>query len=108
MPLIHRAMPLINWPEAVMKLVAGSNAVGFAKHHRFRINGEVKEIDCEVGSGVCDCDGNEIFEGDTVNYHDCNWKVRFYRSQFDFGAKERPLADFDEADMQIIPHPKND
>lgn len=35
------------------------------KHH-IRINGEVKEIDCELGSGILDKHGNEIFEGDIV------------------------------------------
>lgn len=34
--------------------------------HNVRINGEVKEIDCELGSGVLDKNGIEIFEGDTV------------------------------------------
>ncbi len=34
--------------------------------HNIRINGEIKEIDCELGSGVYDKNGNEIFEGDRV------------------------------------------
>ena len=34
--------------------------------HRIRINGEVKQIDCEIGSHVYDCNGREIFEGDIV------------------------------------------
>ena len=34
--------------------------------HNIRINGEIKEIDCELGSGYCDDNGNEIFEGDCV------------------------------------------
>lgn len=34
--------------------------------HNIRINGEVKEIDCEFGSGILDKHGREIFEGDTV------------------------------------------
>lgn len=35
------------------------------KHH-IRINGVVKEIDCELGSGRFDKNGREIFEGDIV------------------------------------------
>ena len=34
--------------------------------HRIRINGEVKELDCELGSGVLDKNGREIFEGDKI------------------------------------------
>lgn len=34
--------------------------------HRIRINGEVQEFDCELGSQVYDCNGREIFEGDIV------------------------------------------
>ena len=36
--------------------------------HNIRINGEVKEIDCELGSGILDKNGREIFEGDIVDY----------------------------------------
>lgn len=36
--------------------------------HNIRINGEVKEIDCELGSGILDRSGREIFEGDKLRY----------------------------------------
>ena len=36
--------------------------------HNIRINGEVKQIDCELGSGRLDCEGREIFEGDKLEY----------------------------------------
>ena len=36
--------------------------------HNIRINGEVKEIDCELGSGILDKNGREIFEGDKVKF----------------------------------------
>lgn len=34
--------------------------------HSIRINGEIKQIDCELSSGILDKHGNEIFEGDKV------------------------------------------
>ena len=37
--------------------------------HRIRINGEVKEMDFELGSGIYDKNGREIFEGDNVLNH---------------------------------------
>ena len=39
--------------------------------HNIRINGEVKEIDCVLGSGILDKNGREIFEGHKV-------KIKFY------------------------------
>lgn len=34
--------------------------------HNVRINGQVKTMNFELGSGIYDKNGNEIFEGDTV------------------------------------------
>ncbi|MBR0061296.1 MAG: hypothetical protein IJP68_07420 [Selenomonadaceae bacterium] len=34
--------------------------------HNIRINGAVKEIDCQLGSGILDKNGREIFEGHKV------------------------------------------
>ena len=34
--------------------------------HNIRINGEVKEIDCELGSGITDKNGHEVYEGDEL------------------------------------------
>ena len=34
--------------------------------HNIRINGVAKEIDCELGSGILDKHGKEVFEGDTL------------------------------------------
>lgn len=37
------------------------------KHH-IRINGQVQELDCEIGTGRLDCEGKEIFEGDKLEF----------------------------------------
>ena len=50
--------------------------------HNIRINGEVKEIDCELGSGILDKNGREIFEGDIVKFEHKNGYVVFYHGNF--------------------------
>lgn len=53
--------------------------------HSIRINGEVKTVDCELGSGVLDKNGVEIFEGDKVEF--VQFKERIYATVcFDNGA----------------------
>ena len=55
--------------------------------HNIRINGQVKEIDCELGSGLLDDNDREIFEGDIakVVFDDDDTdagKVVFHHGQF--------------------------
>ena len=51
--------------------------------HKIRINGEVKEMDFELGSGVLDKNGKEIFEGD---------KVKIKAPSGDMGKKAYPVV----------------
>lgn len=51
--------------------------------HKIRINGEVKEIDCELGSSILDKHGREIIEHDTViNEWNNIFNVWFKNGQF--------------------------
>lgn len=49
--------------------------------HNIRINGQVQEMDFELGSGIFDKNGREIFEGDIV-------KVTFDDDDTDAGKVE--------------------
>lgn len=40
--------------------------------HNIRINGEITQIDCELGSGIFDKNGKEIFEGDILKNPEYN------------------------------------
>lgn len=88
--------------------------------HNIRINGVVKEIDCELGSGRLDRNGREIFEGDIVYVADgfisdsgeyLNWKRNkaFYRNGEIVLVEERDWAHWQTAGCipasQISTHP---
>ena len=72
--------------------------------HNIRINGEIKEIDCELGSGHCDDNGNEIFEGDCVQatFRGFTW---FFRAHFKHGAiyiGENTIIDILNYGLEIV------
>lgn len=72
--------------------------------HNIRINGEVKEIDCELGSGILDKNGREIFEGNKLQVSFAGWvwfdKVHFQRGAFYVG--KRLLKDFLSHQIEIV------
>lgn len=45
--------------------------------HNIRINGQVQELDCELGTGILDKNGREIFEGDKVKIFDTEYPMEF-------------------------------
>jgi len=69
--------------------------------HNIRINGEVKEIDCELGSGILDKNGREIFEGDRVKLILPYYGIeRYVGNTFWFGGKE--LNEYDSDELEIV------
>ena len=37
--------------------------------HNIRINGQIQTLECELGSGIFDKNGREIFEGDKIKFN---------------------------------------
>lgn len=72
--------------------------------HNIRINGQEQELDCELGSGILDKNGREIFEGDKVKISFAGWvwfdKVHFQRGAFYAG--NRLLKDFLSHQIEIV------
>ena len=61
--------------------------------HSIRINGKIQTLDCELGTGILDTNGREIFEGDIVKvvYDDGDTdagKVEFVHGEFRVSDEE--------------------
>lgn len=67
--------------------------------HNIRINGVVQEIDCELGSGVYDKNGREIFEGDCLTTPCSSGFVYFANGEF--ALCTHPLKVFRSYEMKI-------
>lgn len=70
--------------------------------HNIRINGQEQELDCELGSGILDKNGREIFEGDKVNLDNDSWgyTIRFVNGAF-FVGNER-LIKACSSELEIV------
>lgn len=77
--------------------------------HTIRQNGQLTQIDCELGSGIFDKHGKEIFEGDIVKiggvrdyYVDCQYGVFCIRNNK--GDAIDALRELDECYCEIVGH----
>jgi hypothetical protein len=57
------------------------------KHIRYRINGEVKQVEGQLDSGIVDRNRVPIFEGDTLRFTD---KWEWYRASVGGGVLATP------------------
>lgn len=76
--------------------------------HNIRINGVVQEIDCELGSGVLDKNGREIFEGDIVRFDnralDKSVVDKIYFTHGAFWLGKGTLAEYDGINLEVVGH----
>ena len=70
--------------------------------HTFRINGQVKEIDCELGTGLFDKYGNEIFEGDKVKIFGTVYEVYQNNTDWRLDGYFFNLDDIIESERKIV------
>lgn len=77
--------------------------------HNIRINGEVKTVDCELGSGVFDKNGKEIFEGDRITANGYHRTIK-YKSLIWYMVSDNPaMADLllcwhQNYDLEVVGH----
>ena len=80
--------------------------------HNLRINGEVKEFDCELGSGIRDKNGREIFEGDIVDFMGVFTSVveidRYGQFFIKDGDNNKFLVYMFQAGLEVIGHVAED
>ena len=75
--------------------------------HSIKINGEIKEINCQFGTGYFDKNNQEIFEGNKVRNFSCSGeyisRVIFKDGRF-FLADQRmlPLDIFWSSNLEIV------
>lgn len=88
--------------------------------HNIRINGEVKEIDCDIYIGLHDKNGKKIFTGDKIrfwdDYEELVGTVVLCEGEFiveEYGCGDSKLLDFfdrhkDTEEIEVIGHVEED
>lgn len=77
--------------------------------HNIRINGQIQEIDCELGSGILDKNGKEIFEGDKITANGYRYTVK-YESLIWYMIPDNPamaelmLCWHENYDLEVVGH----
>lgn len=73
--------------------------------HNIRINGEVKTVDCDLGSGVLDKNGKEIFEGDIVDLHGEKYSVVINGAAFEIENDDHVISlDMINGSVEVVGH----
>ena len=73
-------------------------------HNLRRKDGTIYPLDVEIGSGITDKNGREIFEGDIVKIENClfEYTVLFINGVFVLGQKL--LKDFPSKELEVVGH----
>ena len=70
--------------------------------HNIRINGVIRELNCELGSGVVDRHGREIFENDTVML------INGFEIKYERAAPEKfwvtEMSYYDSEELEVFRH----
>lgn len=73
--------------------------------HNIRINGKIQTLDFEISSGLLDCNGREIFEGDIVRTSGYEAPADFSIGSFWHGKIE--LSHYvDDEYLEVVGHIK--
>ncbi len=63
---------------------------------------KIEQVTGELGSGITDRNGKEIFEGDIVKIHDAEGRTTFEDGSF--FINDRPIWRLKSSDLEVIGH----
>ena len=72
--------------------------------HTICQHGQLTQIDCELGSGIFDKNGKEIFEGDIVEDSDGERSPVYFHDAAFFLSHDRLLGDYIISDLEVVGH----